>query len=292
MPDTVLKFQDGIEISNFDEVKAHMRNELSRANKPLVDAIKKIKGSENSNVMVGHVDKLDLRKEFNLTDKELSAIIDAISGLKESIDNLPAPQVNVAAPIVDVKPPEVNVTTPDINIPEVNLDGLIKELRLSLNKLRTNKLERPIYVRSMGEKQIVDALKDLKDTTVKGIDANGRLVAGFSNEKARLVDIRGKKINPATAEGTDVRRGELTHSSENVTATAAQFTNNGADQITIQNTGTNIVYIGGSTVSSSSYAFKLVPTQMFEFGKVKETFSFYHVSDTGKTSTIGVASYA
>lgn len=60
----------------------------------------------------------------------------------------------------------------------------------------------------------------------------------------------------------------------------------------IQNAGTKIIYIGGVGVSSSSFAFKIVPTQMIDFGAVKSTFSFYAACDGAETSSISVGEYA
>ena len=77
----------------------------------------------------------------------------------------------------------------------------------------------------------------------------------------------------------------------NVSATAITLTA-GKTCMTIQNIGNAMVFIGGSGVTSSSYAFKIVPMQIFDFGQVKSTFSFYAICAAATTSSIGVCEYA
>ena len=88
-------------------------------------------------------------------------------------------------------------------------------------------------------------------------------------------------------------RGSLTHQSPaNVTTASTQvIITSGKVAMMVQNIGSSIIYFGGSGVTSSSYAFKIVPTQIVDFGGVKSGFNFYVICSTG-TSTLGIAEYA
>jgi len=79
-----------------------------------------------------------------------------------------------------------------IDIPEVQLDGLVKEINLGLNKIRTNSVTRPLAVR------LSDGQKWLKEIIGK-MENMSTTLAGFSDQ-IRLRGKTGGIINPATEE--------------------------------------------------------------------------------------------
>lgn len=77
-----------------------------------------------------------------------------------------------------------------------------------------------------------------------------------------------------------------------VTSTAQEITMTvGKRTIEIQNTGTKIIYIGGSGVTSSN-GIQLFPNQSRIFANVKDTFSIFIVTAATETSTLRVLEYA
>lgn len=77
-----------------------------------------------------------------------------------------------------------------------------------------------------------------------------------------------------------------------VSDSAAQITIGGnKTSIEIQNTGSKIIYYGGSGVTSTT-GIKLFPNQIRIFNKVKSTFNFYHICASGESSTLRVVEYA
>lgn len=76
--------------------------------------------------------------------------------------------------------------------------------------------------------------------------------------------------------------------------------NNTAQEVTIgtgkrtiefMNTGTKIIYYGGSGVTSAN-GIKLFSNQGKTFGNVKDTFSIYFVCDGAETSTLRIVEFA
>ena len=104
-----------------------------------------------------------------------------------------------------------------------------------------------------------------------------------------IVDALGNQVDLCSDKGSLSNRS-LTAIGNSV-AVAVSLTS-GKTSMIIQNTGTKTVYVGGSGVTASSYAFKLVPTQFLDFGKVKDGFGFYAICGGSDTSTIGVGEYA
>lgn len=77
-----------------------------------------------------------------------------------------------------------------------------------------------------------------------------------------------------------------------VTAVAQEITiGAGLRSIEIQNTGTDLIYMGGSGVTDAT-GIKLFQNQGKLFMNVKDTFSIYFICAAGKTSTLRVIEYA
>lgn len=76
--------------------------------------------------------------------------------------------------------------------------------------------------------------------------------------------------------------------------------NNTAQEVTIgtgkrtiefMNTGDNVIYYGGTGVTSAN-GIKLFPNQLKPFSNVKDTFSIYLVCDGAETSTLRIVEFA
>ena len=77
-----------------------------------------------------------------------------------------------------------------------------------------------------------------------------------------------------------------------VTSTAQEITiGTGKRTLEIQNSGTNVIYYGGSGVTSSN-GIKLFPNQSKPFSNVKDSFSIYFVTDGAETSTLRIVEYS
>lgn len=77
-----------------------------------------------------------------------------------------------------------------------------------------------------------------------------------------------------------------------VNSTAQEITiGTGKRTIQFMNTGDNVIYYGGSGVTSSG-GIKLFPNQMITFANVKDTFSIFFVTDGAETSTLRIVEYA
>jgi len=105
----------------------------------------------------------------------------------------------------------------------------------------------------------------------------------------------------STGDGSDRRLGVVlidtvgvaTHRTAiAVTSTAQEITiTAGKTTIEIQNSGTKIVYIGGTGVASTT-GILLFPNQSKLFSNVKDSFSIYVVCAAAETSTLRVVEYA
>jgi len=100
--------------------------------------------------------------------------------------------ITIPEPVVNVEAPIVNVPEAQLNIPDIDLSPLVKEIRLGLERLRSNNKARPIAVRLTDGQDWIRILKDIKED-------NKITLQGFS-ENMRLRNKAGHQINPATEE--------------------------------------------------------------------------------------------
>ena len=76
-----------------------------------------------------------------------------------------------------------------------------------------------------------------------------------------------------------------------ITNTAQEVTiGTGKRTIEFMNTGDNVIYYGGSGVTSTN-GIKLFPNQVKTFANVKDTFSIYFVADGAEVSTLRIVEY-
>ncbi len=219
---TITNIKNGINVNNLDEIKASLRNELNKANKPITDILNKINLSAESQnkfledvqnkaenevdntVQTVVVKRLNDKTEItnfsdiifpsevsvnNLTElaSYLEELINKVSELKLSV-TLPAPQVTI-------QPTPVNIPETVLNIPPLDLEPIISSLNENLKLLRTNNKSRPLAVRlTDGAEWIKELIKTQKETS-KAVAA----FAGGSNQ-VRLLDSNNGIINPVQQE--------------------------------------------------------------------------------------------
>ena len=76
-----------------------------------------------------------------------------------------------------------------------------------------------------------------------------------------------------------------------VTATAQEITPTTSKRtIEMQNTGTNVIYFGGSGVTSAN-GLKLFPNSTKVFGNIQDAFSVYVVCAAGETCELRIVEY-
>lgn len=87
--------------------------------------------------------------------------------------------------------------------------------------------------------------------------------------------------------------GAASHRTPLTINSTAQEVTIGAGKRTIEfmNTGDNVIYYGGSGVTSTN-GIKLFSNQLKPFSNVKDTFSIYFVCDGVETSTLRIVEFA
>lgn len=154
---------ESLDINNLDEIKAHLRNELS----PLIKSIKE--SSDRSEVLKAlkklseDINKIEFNPKINVSSPEVNIPEIKIPNINIPEVNVPTPQVTVNVPDVivpefNIPTPIVNVQSPIVNVPEVNLDEVIDELNIGLKKLRQNNMSNPVFVRMTDINKILEKL--------------------------------------------------------------------------------------------------------------------------------------
>jgi hypothetical protein len=276
-----------ISVNNLDEIKLHLRTELEVAVQKIEKILPKIELPSLPELKIAETVKISNLSEL---DKSLQELRDSLKLLNEFIQKINfEPKIDVNVPDVIVPP----ITVPDIKIPPIkepkvtfkpviNFD--IDKLLAALEPLEylSDDPTAPISVRLSDGKKFIAAIQALVNKQDKVIHAFASSTGISKDEYKEAVKELGLNA-----------KGILSHKIANITETASQVTvTAGKKSMIIQNAGSNIVYIGGSSVTSTNYAFALVPRQMFEFGAVQSTFNFYAICAAGLTSTIGVGEYA
>lgn len=217
---TVSNLKDGVNVNNLDEIKASLRNELTRASKPITDILKKLNLStqEQTGVLsdierlavqevssdyqtiivkrttnkvdVQNFDDIQFPKNISVDnlsslEKKLEELIKKVSALKLAV-SLPAPQVTV-------NPTPVNIPETVLNVPPLDLEPIISSLDKNLKLVRTNNKSNPLAVRLTDGG---DWIKELKAIS----DKQGQTVQ-YMSDVNYIKDNSGQRINPATSEG-------------------------------------------------------------------------------------------
>lgn len=267
----ILDSSGEMDVKNFSEVTASLRNELSRVAKPLITEMKKmgISGEERNtfleslharstgklsedfnffvlkkapagDVRVVNLDELILPNNVNINDDQLNEIIDRFTELQSAMVGLklPAPIVNIP----DIAIPQIKA--PDVRIPDIDIspitEGIVKELRKSLEKLRTNKDTNPLAVRLSNGQNFIDALDNLVSRQEQAIVGFPGKITLANNSSVQIAGAKSLGDGSATvaSAGTAVQLS----TSEVKCRRVIVYANEG-------NTGN--IFLGSSSVSSS-----------------------------------------
>ena len=269
------KLDDGVHISNFDEVKASLKNEFTSNFKKLVKAMDGIKLSnkEQSDLAlnlfkisdkardddfqtirikkprdrVNVINFDDIIFPDNVKVNNLDELGIKLDALKEAF-NIPAPQVNVDAPIVNI--PELIIPETSINIPETNLKPIATAIQKMVKELK--RMQSEGMETSSGHSELLNERFDdmLQVMSRLGFPGSIKLASGSSVEiKPAQSIVTGTKT--VTTAGTAV---QLSTSS-----VACKYVMLNADE---GNTG-GLVFVGDSSVtalSGSQQGLQITPT--------------------------------
>lgn len=175
-----------------DEVRAALRNELAG----VIKAVKSIPEVDNSLLLKEikslkeAINAIEINPNINVAGADVTIPEIKLPQINIPEFNIPTPQVNYTPPDIRIDAPIVNVPAPIVNVPEIEIDNVIKELRIGLDKLRTNNKSRPLAVR----------LTDGSDW-IKELKKQNSQITQFLSDVSYIKDSSGKTVNPATAEG-------------------------------------------------------------------------------------------
>lgn len=267
----IARTEDSVNVNNFDEITASLRNELARANKPLQQLLSQlnITAQQQSKLMEDIESKAegDFKSQFqpivikrprdivqvdNLHEIEIpdSVSVNNLSEvcgyLEELIQKISALKLDVTlpAPQVTVNPTPVTIPETIVNAPAVNLEPIISALEKGLKPLKINDKSHPLAVRMTdGGEWIKEFKKQAAQTTQ------------FMSDVSYIRDASGQRINPATAEG-QLGANTIGDGSKNVTTagTRVQLTSSVTPCryviVVGLSTNTDMIWLGGSTVAA------------------------------------------
>jgi hypothetical protein len=155
----VSNFPDEVAVNNFDEVKAHLRNELVPFLKNIEKAVHGIKIPEQKEVKIPETVKVSNLSEIRL-EQSNADIIDALRGLSDQLKAIEInPTVNVSVPEVvvpEIRLPEINVPKTETSI-DIDMSPVIRALKPL--ELLSDKPSQPIAVRISDGKAFVKAME-------------------------------------------------------------------------------------------------------------------------------------
>jgi hypothetical protein len=271
---TVSNLSDGVNVNNLDEIKASLRNELNKANKPITDILTKLnmstqeqtkflKDVENKaenevddSVQTVVVKRLKDRTEVtNLSDivfpseisiNNLASLEEYLKELGNKISALKL-DVNVEAPNVTVQPTPVHIPETVLNIPATDLEPIISALEKNLKLLRTNNKSNPLAVR------LTDGSEWVKE--LKALNRQAAQTTQFMSDVSYIRNAAGLRINPATSE--DVGGANSIGDGSKTVTTAGTRVQLSATSVpcryvivTALVTNTDTIWLGSSTVAA------------------------------------------
>lgn len=213
----------GVAITNLDEVTTALHNETTRNGRLLLAALKdmKLSGEKQSKILSEVMKDAQARLEEEFQTIRIKRPLDKVHVLNpqdfpvtEEVDitNWPAFEamfkslektmkealnINLPAPQVNVEAPEVNVAAPILTVPEVELEPLIKEVRQGLQKIRTNNLSNPVFVRLTDIERILEKLEEVRKGSMTAL-------SGFPNQMF-IKGIDSSIVNPAQQEPSTLK---------------------------------------------------------------------------------------
>lgn len=215
--DVLANMKDEISVTNLDEVKLHLRNELDRFSKPLLkmlkdfsisaDKIEQIEEDMEKKANSAFDDSFQTvivrkpKEHFiidNLGDIQFpqDVMVNNLDGLEDCIEELgnvirdtfnveiPTPHVHVEAPVVTVNPAPVNIDATDLSPIVDALEPL---------KLLSDDPKKPIAVRMSDGEEYVDLLREISANTSQPVMMSG----GYPD-----VTINNTSRNPVPITGT------------------------------------------------------------------------------------------
>jgi len=171
---------DSVSVDNFDEVKASLRNELSRAMKPIAMAVKA--GSETdmqlAEVLGSSLDVMLVRKPItNVKIDNFDGIkfpdstkVNNLSDLKSYFEEL---GVSLTSAINKLPAPIVNVNSPTVRVP----DFVIPEIKLPIFNIP----ETRVTIEDKDSAPLLEAIKRLDEQISKASDKTDRQALAFSS---------------------------------------------------------------------------------------------------------------
>lgn len=270
------KFDNEVNVSNFDEVTAALRNELSRANKPLLSLLSQLNlTTQQQSQLISDIEakgEKEFKSQFQpvlikrpkdlieITNFEDMPIADnvTVSNLSEleayfkSLEDCMkmGMQITLPAPQVTVQPTPINI--PELKIPELDLSPIVEELQNQLKKLSTNNKSNPLAVRLTDGANWIKEFKAIADRHEKAITQ-------YMSDVAYIKNAAGQTVNPATAEGQSAPT-TIGDGTKVVTTAGTRVALGGSVAckkvtITALDTNTGKIYWGGATVAATSGAY-------------------------------------
>lgn len=155
-----------VSVNNLDEIKLHLRKELSLAAQKIIDGLSSLESGNIEQAQdtkdlkdtIKDLNKLLKAKKFNPTIKVAAPIVPTIK-----VPGIRIPTIRVPEPKVTVNPPPISVN--------VDLDELLDALK-PLSYL-SNKASKPITVRTSDGKKFIKEIKSSSERVVRAITSGG-----------------------------------------------------------------------------------------------------------------------
>lgn len=240
---------ESVSVDNLDVVSASLRNELAKV-------VKAVKDNQPDNTDVLKelkklylaIEKLELNPTINVSAADVTMPDIKVPDITIPSFDIPTPQVTVNPPEIHIPAPVVNLPAPVVNVESVDLSNIIRALEVNLNKLRTNSETRPLAVRLSDGQKWVKQLEQLNKQTAQTVQ--------YMSDVSYIRNAAGIRINPATSEEVGPPRfigdGYKAVTTAGVKEALASSTQCRYVIIMALSSNTGNIYIGGTTVSSTS----------------------------------------
>lgn len=288
---------ESISVDNLDVISAALRNELSKVVKSITaipdnkEILKELKSLQLA------IKAIEVKPNVNVAAAQVT--IPEIKLPTITIPDINVPQSNITVTVPDViipnihiPQPIVNVQAPIVHVPPVDLEAIIQELHIGLEKLRTNNKSRPLAVRLTDGGDWIKELRTLNDTA--------RNNTQFLSDVSYIKNHSGERINPSTEEtalrileellliqsgipvtGSVTVTGDVTVTSGSITETSPTYIGDDSQVVTTSGTrvqlststlpikyviitaneaNTGTIWVGGQTIASGRGR-PLVPLQ-------------------------------
>lgn len=268
----VNSLENGVEVTNLDEIKASLHNELGKGVKKLEKALQGLKLSSEetgriiSAVQSDHAKKVednfqtvtikrprDKVEVLNLSDIFIpdKVKITNLSDLQDYFEKLGGVikdtfNIEIQPPVVNVEAPRIDVPAPIVNN-EFDLSELkeyLKKVNQSLKNIKNNRVTNPLAVRLTDGQEFIDQLEQIVQT-----------------QRQQIASFPGKIQLHKNAEVSVKSPGTIANGAKDVTtagtAVALVSSSTPCSWVILCAKGDNTgkIYYGGSSVSSTSGAY-------------------------------------